>query len=302
MASFPLPPGAPKLYPNTSAGITAPSLADWQFEYNGLTFGAGTNLGILKIEGLGALPTVGSQDVAFPRDTGEWQGVDAMAGRDPIIDLWTSADVYTQFRNVGAAAAVDPYTVQPLWFQLPSFEIICSMCRPRKRTSTWDADTAAAGQWAPTLAWHANDPRLYGQGQVEGCASGSGSSSITADNAGNCEMRPVVVLTGPLTSGATQLAIYNDSLAGSPGIVFQSGVSVASGDQVAIDLSPPHLVTYYVGSMYSPTSMVPVYNWLDFQNTTWWNLPVGTNNFSVTAEGSIPTNGFMVWWSNSYLL
>lgn len=302
MASFPLPPGAPALYPNTSGGITAPTLSDWQFEYNGLTMGASTDLGILKVRGLGALPTVGSQDVAFPRDTGEWQGVDAEAGRDPGLDLWTSTNIYAQFSNVGAAQAVNPYSVLPLWFQLPEFEIICSMCRPRKRDSTWDANTAAAGEWVPTLDWHANDPRLYSQGQVVGCSSGSGSVSMTANNSGNCEMRPVIVLTGPLTSGATELALYNDSIAGSPGIVFQSGVSVASGDQVAIDLDPLHLVTYYVGGIGSPTSRVPVYNWLDFQNTVWWNLPPGTNNLTGTATGAIPTNGFQLWYSHAYML
>lgn len=299
MASFPLPPGKPALYPNTDAGFTAPSLSDWQWEYNGLVFGAGAALGVLKAEGFGALPNVGSQDVPFPRDTGEWQGVDAMAGRDPILDIFTSTDVYTQFLNVGAACAVNPYSVLPLWFQLPSFEILCSMCRPRKRTSTWDTLVAAAGAWYPTLTWHANDPRLYGEGQVASAGSGSTSVSFSVDNAGNAEMRPVIVLTGPLEGPS----ITNTSISGSPSIVFQSDQSISSGDQVAIDLAPEHLVTYYVGGIASPSARVPIYNYLDFGSTTWWNLPAGTNDLTGTVSGgSIASSAFSVWWANSYLL
>jgi hypothetical protein len=300
MASFPLPPGEPALYPNSDAGFTAPDLSDWQFEYNSLMFGPSTDLGILKIDGMGALPTVGSQDVAFPRDTGEWQGVDAMAGRDPIIDVWTSTDIYAQFSNVGAACAVNPYSVLPLWFQLPSFEILCSMCRPRNRTSTWDADTAAAGEWAPTLTWHANDPRLYGQGQVANAPeSDSTSTSWSVDNAGNCEMRPVLVLTGPLPGPS----IFNESISGSPGIVFQPGTAVNEGDQVVVDLDPLHLVTYYVGGIASPSARVPVYNWLNFLDTTWWNLLVGTNDLTGTvASGPIDADQFSIWWSSAYML
>jgi hypothetical protein len=299
MASFPLPPGSPALYPNSDAGFTAPDLSDWQFEYNGLTFGPSTDLGILKIDGMGGLPTVGSEDVPFPRDTGEWQGVDAEAGRDPTIDVWTCADIYAQFRNVGAGAAVNPYSVLPLWFQLPSFEILCSMCRPRKRPTTWDADTAAAGEWMPSLTWHANDPRLYGQGQVGNFPSGGDSVSLSVDNAGNCEMRPVLVLTGPLPGPS----IINTSISGSPGIVFQPGVAVNEGDQVAVDLDPLHLVTYYVGGIASPSARVPVYNWLDFQSTTWWNLLVGTNDLTGTvASGTIAADQFAIWWASAYML
>lgn len=299
MASFPLPPTAPPLYPNSSGGFTAPSLSSWQFEYSGLLMGAGTDLGILKIDGLGALPTVGSQDVAFPRDTGEWLGVDAEAGRDPTFDLWTSTDIFSAFVSVGGSAAVLPDSVLPLWFKLPSIETLCSMCRPRKRDSTWDADTAAAGEWAPTLAWHANDPRLYGQGQSSPCPAGAETTVWSVDNAGNCEMRPVIILTGPLSKPA----LFNNGISGSPGIVFQTGMSVAAGDQVVIDLDPLHLVTYYVGGIAAPTSRVPVYNWLDFQGTTWWNLPSGTSQLTGTVNsGSIAAGQFELWWSDAFML
>ena len=297
MASFPLPSGEPALYANTNGGFTAPTLSSWQFEYNGLTMGGSSPFMVKQAEGFGELPTVGSHDVAFPRDTGEWQGVDAMGGRDPILDLECTTNIFTEFVSLGKAVAVNPFSVLPLWFQVPTLEVLCSMCRPRKRTTPWDFPVAAAEWWRPTLTFHANDPRFYGAGQVASCSSGSGSVSLTVDNAGNCEMRPVIVLTGPLTAPAVQ----NTSVPGTPSIVFQSGTSIASGDQVVIDLDPSHLVTYYVGGISSPSSRVPVYNWLDFSSTRWWNLPSGSNDLTCSATGSIASGAFQVWFSSAYL-
>ena len=222
-----------------------------------------------------------------------------MGGRDPILDLETNTDIYTQIVSVGAACAVNPYSVLPLWFQVPTLEILCSMCRPRKRTSVWDFMFAASDWWRPTLTFHANDPRLYGEGQVADCGSGDTSVSFSVDNAGNAEMRPVIILTGPLDAPT----VTNTSIAGSPSIVFADGNSVDEGDQVVIDLDPMHLITYYVGGISSPSALVPIYNYLDFASTTWWNLPAGTNDLTGTVNsGSISADQFEVWWSDAFML
>lgn len=70
-----------------SPSLIPPALADFQWQYNGLTMGADTAFGVLKVEGLD-LPDVRSGDVNWPRDHGQAAGLDLYGGQDIIFDLW----------------------------------------------------------------------------------------------------------------------------------------------------------------------------------------------------------------------
>lgn len=294
MPGWPLPPGQPAIYKSTPGGVTAPTLSSWQFYFNGVTFGASTSIGVTKVRGLGRLPAVNSQDQAFPRDTGEYVGLDSMGGRDPSIDLVLTSNVFTQMVTFGSAFAAGGVTPQPLWFQVPALPTLCSMVRPRNRDADWDTNLTAAAMWTPTLDFHANDPRLYAQAQTQDIWN---SPNVT--NAGNCEVRPVLVLNGPLNAPA----VYNETISSSnpPGIVFQSSVSISSGDALVVDLSTPHTAVYHSGGVGPGGNSV--FEWLDQSNTSWWTLVPGVNQMSVSVSGGSPSAGQVeLWWASAYML
>ncbi|MGH9121415.1 MAG: hypothetical protein ACRDYC_05645 [Acidimicrobiales bacterium] len=278
--------------------LTPPSLLPWQLSYNGLTVGAATPWAVTGIQGLD-LATIRSADIGRPRDHGEFVGLDVFGGRDVTVNLWMVSDgVSLQDSQVALAAAtlVGLTTEQPLWFQLPNLPLMAVMCRTRKRTMAFDINYGAAQVGVPALALHATDPRIYGpteevsvglpvlSGQFVFMATppfsfggvvpiGSG-----VDNTGNFEGRPVLVITGPVTNPS----ISNASIVGNPTLTFSnpmaSGFTVASGDQLVVDLDT-HSVLYYVGGVASGSAPADRRFWL-VMGSTWWNLPPGANNIN----------------------
>lgn len=303
MPAWPLPPSVPNIYPSTVGGLSAPTLADLQFKYNGLTFGAGQDVGVLNVSGLGGLPTVNGQDQIFPRDTGEYVGVDAMGGRDPAIDMVIKASLFTELESLGSAFFAGGLLEQPLWFQLPGLPTLCSMVRPRLRTSTWDTLFAAGKVLLPSVTFHATDPRLYTQAQIATSpSSGSRSVSFTVTNGGNCEVRPVLVLKGPLAAPTISNAAVDSGVK----IAFSAGTTIGSGDAIVIDTSTPHTVRYWNGDVVSggASSAQNVYGWIDQSQTSWWNLLPGANPITCTSAtgSSLAADHFEVWWPGGYIL
>ena len=203
-----------------SPTITPPVLLDYQFYYNGLTFGAGTAWGFLKVEGLD-LAAIRNGDQSWPRDHGQSRGLDVYDSRDIIFDLWMKSDgtsLQSAQLALALATLVRPGEEPLLWFQLPNLPPLCIPCRPRKRKSDVDSDYAAASIAKPELALHATDPRIYSAGQ-EGTIAlhepPSEPESINVDNLGNTEMRPIAIFTGPLAS-----PYIESSIAGTPRLTF----------------------------------------------------------------------------------
>lgn len=184
--------------------IAPPDLEDWQFFYRGLTFGAGTPFGVLKVEGLD-LATIRSGDVSWPRDHGQSSGLDLYEGRDVIFDLWMKTDgesLQAAQLELAAATTVLPSEEVPLWFQLPNLPVLCILCRPRKKPIPIDSDYAAAQVAKPELSLHAADPRIYTAG-IEDILTlkepPTAPRILELTNTGNTEMRPIIVFTGPLS-------------------------------------------------------------------------------------------------------
>jgi hypothetical protein len=191
--------------------ITPPALEDWEFYYNGLTFGNETAWGILKIEGLD-LASIRHGDVNLPRDHGQLKGLDLYEDRNIIFDMWVKSDgTSLQHAQLALAAAsvVQPNEEPPLWFQLPNLPVMCVLCRPRKRPASYDSDYAAAQILKPELGLHASDPRIYGVGEETALTRGT-TTAIT--NEGNTEMRPIAIFTGPLA----RPLVGNNSITGDP--------------------------------------------------------------------------------------
>jgi hypothetical protein len=209
------------IFPNPA--IEPPELEDYEWQYNGLTFGADHAIGVARVEGLD-LATIRSGDVDWPRDQGQAAGLDLYGGRDIIFDLWMkSGGVSLQATQLELAAAtlVQPEIELPLWFQLPNLPLLCIMCRPRKRTLTIDADYAAASIAKPELSFHATDPRIYTAGEETEFKPNHPATSIVLANTGNTESRPIVTFTGPLA----RPAIANLTIAGEPALTFSRGLA-----------------------------------------------------------------------------
>lgn len=215
--------------------LEPPALEDFQFSFNGLTFGAGTPYAVLKLEGI-SLPDVRNGDVNWPRDHGQAEGLDLLGGQDMLFDLWVKTDG-TSLQHaqevLAKATAVRPSEEIPLWFKLPNLNIMCRIARPRLRKGTVDTDYAAANIWQPELLFHATDPRLYEQGAETSIALGAlaggkvtpGTHSFTN---GNTEMRPILILTGKLLNPS----ITNETIT----------------DKPAIKLTPPPLILDATGA------------------------------------------------------
>ena len=205
------------MFPSPSE--SPPSLENYQFHYNGLTFGANTPIAVLTEEGLG-LSDIRNGDVNWARDHGQSPGLDLLSAKDVIFDLWiTAGGTSVQARQLELAAATNvlPDEELPLWFQLPNLPIMCVLCRPRKRSFKIDSDYAAANIDKPELSFHVTDPRIYEAGKSVTYGLGAVvAGKVTAKSEtfvnGNTEMRPVATFKGPLTGPK----ITNTEISGNP--------------------------------------------------------------------------------------
>lgn len=205
-----------------SPTLEAPTLENFQYEYNELVFGANTPYGVILTEGLD-LATIRSGDTDWPRDHGQAKGLDLYAGRDLIFDLWMKTDgTSLQHAQLALAAAtiVQPNEELPLWFQLPNLPLLCVMCRPRLRPMKIETDYAAGNIGKPELHLHATDPRIYTAAEAVELKPNVPAKSKVFTNLGNTEMRPIVIFTGPLA----RPRITNEAIAGKPFIEISRGV------------------------------------------------------------------------------
>jgi hypothetical protein len=194
-----------------SPAIEPPELQNFQFEYNGVVIGAGTPYAVLNIDGLD-LAEIRSGDVSWPRDHGQAKGLDLYGGRDIIFDVWMKSDgtsLQSAQLALAAATVVLPFEELPLWFQLPNLPLLCIMCRPRKKLLKVESDYAAANIGHPELSLHAADPRIYAAGVETGIEPGK---TAKLNNSGNTEMRPILIITGPMTRPKAG----NETIAGKP--------------------------------------------------------------------------------------
>ena len=306
-----------------SPSLTPPTLSDWQFSLSNVLLGAAQPLGILKVEGLGDLATIRSQDVPRARDHGELVGLDLYGGRDVTFSVWAKTDgtsLQDTLLNFAAATVVGLETEQPLWFQLPNYPLLCVMCRPRKRTTPWDVTYAASQIGMPVAQFHCTDPRVYATGQsvtvglpnpTAGLSfpisfpisfGSTSPSGVTVTNAGNTEMRPVLVITGPVTNPTVQ----NASITGTPALTFsnptQVSYTVLAGDQLVVDLGNPSSILYYTGGVDSGSAPASRAGWL-VAGSTYWDLLPGANLIQFLSQDTASVAGTCsIQWASSYML
>lgn len=312
----------PMSFPSPS--LTPPSLAAYQFQINGFTFGNNTAWGLLQIEGLD-LAQIRMANQAWPRDHGEARGLDLYAGRDIIFDMWVKSDgvsLQDSQTQLAAATLAQPTGDSILWFQLPNLPLLAVSCRPAKKTLTIDADYATGGVMKPSLTLHATDPRIYTAGQQTQIGLGAVTAGLpfpvgpfpitfgvttpnsqVITNSGNTESRPIIIFTGPLTNPS----IGNASITGNPKLTLTNpnqggGFTVASGDQLVVDMGVPYSVLYYVGGISSGLTPSPEIGWTVFGSSKWTLLP-GNNTIQFLSSDSSNTGGTAtVQYASAYML
>ena len=303
-------------------GVTPPSLSSWQFQYQGLTFGHGQAIKVAKVTGLGDLAAVRTGDQPRSRDHGELIGLDVFGGRDVTFDLEAENSAGTVEATLLTLAAVTLpglTTESPLWFQLPGQPLLAVMCRPRNRSLSWDVGYQIGNVATPAVRFHATDPRVYTAPSTATVGlpnpttgmhfpatfpltfGSTSPSGVTVTNAGNTEMRPILVITGPVTNPSVQ----NASITGSPTLSFANpssgGYTVAAGDQLVIDLDT-HSILYYVGGVSSGSAPAPRGSWLVY-GSTWWDLSPGNSLIQFNSQDSLSVAGTVqVQWSSAYQL
>lgn len=301
----------------------APSLSNWELQYNGLQIGNGTPYAVTNIEGLDN-PTVRNADIVRPRDHGQFVGLDLLGGRDITItgDFTTDGvSLQSAGKALGAAFVSGAVTELPFWFQFPNLPILCSVARCRKRTTPIDFGYSVATLAKMTILLHATDPRLYGAPQTASVGlptpvggmtfpatfplsfgGGSNFSVLPVVNAGNVEMRPLLVLTGPMTNPT----IVNTTAGWSLSFTnpAQTSFTLNAGDTLTIDTDTGHAVTYLASGT---TVSSPRRNWV-IAGSTWpdpsknvGGLVPGSNTIEFGSQDSGAVAGTLtVKWASAY--
>jgi hypothetical protein len=287
------------------ATVTPPTLSNWQVSFNGLTIGVGTAYGLLQIEGFD-LPPVANGDVARPRDTGEFIGLDFLRGRDitMTVDLTSSAAGVASAAQALATAFVPPsdgQTETPLWIQLPGLPLMCASVRVRKRSGIIDLAWSQGYVKASIIGMHATDPRVYAPtiGSTIDLASivggltwptsfpltfgsSSGGGSLIVNNTGNMEMRPIITITGPVTNPVVENETLGEFLSFANTNV---GYTLANGEQLVIDTDAHSVMFFPLDATIGASRR----QWLQ-NGSTWWNLPPGTSSIVFSSgDSSLPS-------------
>jgi phage-related protein len=112
---------------------------------------------------------------------------------------------------------------------------------------------------------------------------GSAAGTVTADNTGNIEMRPIITITGPVTNPTVENETTGLSLTFSN--PNQVSYTLNSGDQLVIDLDAHQIMYYPDGSSIGASRR----NWL-VSGSTWWDLPPGTSTIGFSSDdASLPS-------------
>ena len=241
------------------------TLTAWQFTYNGLSFGVGSEIGVTQISGLREMPPLRASDSPRLRAPGDYYGIDVIGARTIGFSLLVVAqsDLETQLTNIDTAFIPLQSTTSNLVFQLPNQGQNRQVaCRCRRRSTVIDPNYSY-GYVTTQVQLVAADPRIYDVTQTTVSLNG------TATNSGNVESRPVVTCTSP-ASGTT---VTNTT---STGFVKLTAVSPNTMPGTVVIDAGARTITDGTNNrmdLLDPTS-------------TWFTVAPGANTFTVAGGGT----------------
>lgn len=232
------------------------ALADYQFSYNGLTFGDGTGYYVDHHEGLEGFDTRGS-DSDQPRNDGGIRGLDYVATRTIAftLALGETSDTAYESRMAAVRAAFLPSRSAdlPLTFKRPGMAERLVNCRPVQLTRVQEyLSFDQIGH--PPLVLRAVDPRIYSSSQYNSNATvyaavgggmdwpvvnwpvdytGGSQNLLAAQNNGTAEAYPLVRFYGPIVGTCTGVTLTNLT----NGSVLAINTTVSTGQILSADMT-----------------------------------------------------------------
>ncbi len=280
----------------------------WQMMYNGLTFGASTEIQLTKILGLRGLPAIRSGDTARPRADGMLGGLDFAGTRTIDLTLTVvgsnSADLEYQLAALDAAFTQQVQTPLPLVYQTGQSQNLQVYCRPRKRTEPIDFNYQGAYYAEVTIELETLDPRIYATTSQTATVSlpvpvggmifpasfplsfgGGGSpNTVVCVNGGAYTTPLYCTINGPCTNPY----IINNTT----GAELAFAITLGSTDYLYIDMDA-HNITLN-GTASRRNALVP--------GSTFFDLQPGSTSISFDSDDSSEVTGNLVlMWANAWI-
>lgn len=275
------------------------TLLNYQSSFNGLTWGAGTDVQLAGQDGLRGMPSVRQGDVPRARRNGSFPGLNFF---DERVTTWKlqvfNTAIATPGRTVeqvlaSIAAACenieDPSAQLPLATQLPGWaEPRILFCRPTAMSEPVDDNYQYNAPYV-TIEFTASDPLIYGNTLKTAAAtlpsptagltfpvtfnvsfgSSTGGSFQTVNN-GSYQTPPVFTIAGPVTNPIITLT--------STGEFFGLNLSLTATDHLVIDMNAETVILNGTASRWNAV----------MTGSTWFALPPGTSSVGVQSTDATP--------------
>lgn len=276
-------------------------MSDYQFTYNGLTFGDGTEYPVNKVDGL-FRRRINLFTPDLPRNHGGFVGASYESPRGVAFEIEVHGDqddgTFLDRRDAIMAAFQPQVDAElPLTFQLPGADARRINCRPVRGDSTVDvesefgmamffvdleasdpailSDTETSLILTPFvsaggLSYPVTYPKSYGSG-----GSGGGGQ---INNTGDWMTWPRIVIDGPSSGTLTNPIIEQVTSGERLALDSNGGVSISSGQQLVIETHPAiRTIEFATGaSRYGKLST----------DSEWFSLSPGINELRFRASGT----------------
>jgi hypothetical protein len=268
-------------------------MPDFQWSWNGVPFGDGTQIDLVRVDGLGSVD-LRTNDTDRAGAHGTWWGRSWGRGRSITVELEASGSTTAALEVAWSpllAEFAPSDSLGVLSWQLPGQA--ARQVAAELRRWAFPIDNEYALGFATLVAeWYAPDPRIYAAAQtvlstglptlsgglsfpasapfVFGTAGAGGS--LAASNNGTIETPWVATFTGPLVAPAIEHS-------GQARTLSLSGASLAAGETLVIDSAARTVLLNGTASRYS---------WLA-ASSQWFTLEPGANALRFTAASGSGT-------------
>ena len=271
------------------------ALQNFQYQWDdGLIFGAGTDIQIVKEEGLRSIPPVRSADVNKPRMDGSFAGFNFLGERIAVLTLAVTVTKNAPFEDVVASIAntfqptFDPNALTTLKFLYPGWETPRQVSgRVTNAGFPTDLNYSFHRIDALPIEITCPDPIIYDS--VENIVSqtlprvvSGGTFPVTfpmsfgptsggallCNNKGNYKTMPKFTIKGPVTNPTVTLQ--------STGEYFTLNTTLSASDQIVIDMAAGTIVLNGTTTRYGVVA----------PGSTWFSLKPGANSVRVSSTDS----------------
>ncbi len=267
-------------------------MAVWEFTFDGVTFGDGTDIDVAEVTGLEDLPDIRRADRPRARAAGRWANPHYPDERIVTFRLEMAEEDPDALGVL--LGQIDSMTVprddaSPLGFHFDGRPEQVVFARPLRRQIPTDL-RRLFGAAVATVQFVAADPLKYsatetsdstgvgsvsgGLGFPHGFPHGFGSATagtIAVQNDGTVDAPWTATLDGPLTSPSI-------TLVGTTGALALNGFSLAAGESLEIDSAERTVMLNGTASRYSSLT-----------SRTWFDLPPGASLVQLGAAAGTGT-------------